>query len=76
MADDSTNSAPNDLSGAIATNAGGPAKASADGTSVEQHSLRDQIEADKYLAAKNAMTQRNFGLRRARIVPPGATEGY
>jgi hypothetical protein len=64
------------LSDAIGANAAGPAKAAADGTSVEQHSLRDQIAADKYLAAKAAMKQRNFGLRRARIIPPGATEGF
>ena len=65
-----------DLENTIRDNASGPAKAASDGTSMEQHSLPDQIAADKYLAAKAAMKRRNFGLRRARIIPPGATGGY
>ena len=36
-----------DLSTAIEENATGPKKASNDGGSVEQHSISDQIEADK-----------------------------
>ncbi len=61
------------LDNSIQQNASGPAKASSDGTSMEQHPLPDQIAADKYLAAKAAMRKRNFGLRRVRIIPPGAT---
>lgn len=60
-----------ELTHTISENAQGPAKASADGTSVEQHSLRDQIEADKYLSSKQAMKTPGLGLRKIKIVPPG-----
>ncbi|MCG3178321.1 MAG: hypothetical protein BIFFINMI_00647 [Phycisphaerae bacterium] len=60
------------LDEAIKDNASGPAKASGDSGSMEQHKLPDQIAADKYLASKKAMTSSSFGLRRAKIVPPGA----
>ena len=59
------------LDNSIKDNAAGPKKASGDSGSMEQHGLPDQIAADKYLASKAAMTKRNFGLRRAKIVPPG-----
>ena len=39
-----------DLKEAIKQNAEVPRQASADGVSTQQHSLADQIEADKYLA--------------------------
>lgn len=61
-----------ELDNTIRDNAAGPAKASGDSGSMEQHRLPDQIAADKYLASKAAMRKRNFGLRRAKIVPPGA----
>ena len=61
-----------DLDATIKENAAGPAKASGDSGSMEQHKLPDQIAADKYLASKAAMRKRNFGMRRAKIVPPGA----
>jgi len=38
---------PEDLEDAIENNAAGPRRASGDSGSVEQHSLRDQIEPDK-----------------------------
>jgi len=38
---------------------------------MQQHSLPDQIAADKHLAAKDAMRRKNFGLIRVQIVPPG-----
>ena len=38
---------------------------------MEQHSLADQIEADKYLAGKGALAGKNFGLTRTKIIPPG-----
>lgn len=43
-----------DLNDAIAANAAGPAKVTGDEGSVEQHRLKDQIEADRYLANKAA----------------------
>jgi len=62
----------NDLENKIRENAEGPAKASGDAGSVEQHSLPDQIEADRYLAAKEAAKKPHRGLRFSKFVPPGA----
>lgn len=60
-----------DLDDAIRENAQSPAKASGDSGSVEQHSLADQIEADKYLASKEAAKSKSRGLRFNKLVPPG-----
>lgn len=62
---------PEPLDTAIRDNAAGPAEASGDGQSVKQHTLRDQIDADRYLASK-AAARRKLGLRMTRVVPPGA----
>ena len=43
-----------EIENAITENATGPKKVSGDAGSVEQHSLKDQIAADKYLASKKA----------------------
>lgn len=64
-----------ELEQAIKDNAAGPAKAAVDGQSVEQHSLRDQIEADRYLASKEAVRRKDRGLRLTRLIPPGAEGG-
>ena len=62
-----------DLAPNIETNAAGPRSVEVDGTKVESQSLKDQIEADKYLAAKAAAKNGGFfGLRISKIVPPGA----
>ncbi len=61
-----------DLDQAIRDNAAQPAKASVDGQSVEQHSLKDQIEADRYLASKDAARKPGLGVKFAKIVPPGS----
>jgi hypothetical protein len=64
-----------DLEQAIRDNASQPAKASVDGQSVEQHPLKDQIEADRYLASKAAARKpglRGGGIKFAKIVPPGS----
>ncbi|XVJ59982.1 MAG: hypothetical protein HEQ23_11505 [Tepidisphaera sp.] len=63
--------APN-LNQTIRDNAAQPAKASVDGQSVEQHPLKDQIEADRYLASKEAARKPGLGIRFAKIVPPGS----
>ena len=55
----------------IRENATGPAKAAGDAGSVEQHSLTEQIEADRYLAAKQALQQKRRGLQFNKLVPPG-----
>ncbi|MCL4743587.1 MAG: hypothetical protein KJZ54_15440 [Phycisphaerales bacterium] len=65
---------PEELEQAIKDNAAGPARAAVDGQSVEQHSLRDQIDADRYLASKEAVRRKDRGLRLTRLIPPG-TEG-
>ena len=39
----------------IRKNASGPKSAEVDGQKVEQHSLKDQIAADEYLASKKAV---------------------
>ena len=56
----------------IKENAVGPKSAESDGQKVEQHSIADQIEADRYLNSKKAMKKRNLGLKVIRIIPPGA----
>jgi len=61
-----------ELDNAIETNAKGPKQASADGVTVQQHSLADQIEADKYLAGKRAAKNPAKALTRVKIVPPGS----
>ena len=60
-----------DLSDTIRQNAQQPAEAQVDSTRARQHSLRDQIAADRYLAGKQAARSRRLPLRITRIVPPG-----
>ena len=62
-----------DLKDAIRKNAEGPAKAAGDAGSVEQHKLSEQIEADKYLASKEAVKSKRRGLQFNKLVPPGAS---
>jgi len=61
-----------ELKDVIKSNAEGPASAEVDGQKVTQHSLKDQIEADKYLAAKEAAKSKKLGIRLVKIIPPGA----
>ena len=61
-----------DLKDTIKQNAEGPKQASAYGVSTQQHSLTDQIEADKYLAGKDAASKNPAkAFARVKIVPPG-----
>jgi hypothetical protein len=62
-----------DLDDTIRENAQGPAKATGDSGSVEQHPLEDQIAADKHLAAKQAVKKKHRGLRFSKLAPPGAS---
>ena len=64
---------PEELKDVIHDNAAGPAKASGDAGSVEQHKLTEQIAADKHLAGKDAVRKPNRGLRFNKIVPPSAS---
>lgn len=61
-----------DLTDSIRENAQAPAKASGDAGSVEQHKLSEQIEADRYLASKEAAKSKSRGLRFNKLIPPGA----
>jgi len=61
-----------DLSTAIRQNAEGPAKASGDSGSMEQHSLPEQIAADRYLESKKATRRKGLGIGLKKLVPPGA----
>ena len=56
----------------IVKNASGPKSAEVDGQRVEQHSLKDQIAADKYLASKNAVKKRGSGLKFSKMCHSGA----
>lgn len=60
-----------ELDDTIRQNAKGPAKASGDAGSVEQHPLTDQIEVDRYLSSKDAAQSKKRGLRFNKLVPPG-----
>ena len=60
-----------DLDNSIKQNAEGPAKASGDSGSVEQHKLSEQIAADKYLESKKASRAKGLGVKLAKISPGG-----
>jgi len=61
-----------DLDSAIEQNAAGPKQVTADGVSVQQHSLTEQIAADKYLAGKRAASKNPAkAFTRVKIVHPG-----
>ena len=59
------------LDNSIKTNAEGPAKASGDSGSIEQHKLSEQIAADKYLESKKASRAKGLGVKLAKISPGG-----
>jgi len=62
------------LDDAIRESAGGPKRASGDAGSVEQHSLTDQIEADRYLNSKAVVKKKLLGIKVTKAIPPGTTE--
>lgn len=53
----------------IEENAAGPKKASGDAGAIEQHSLTDQIAADKHLASKRAMHRKGLGVKLIKLSP-------
>lgn len=59
------------LNDAITTNAAGPKKASGDSGAVEQHSLQDQIAADKHLESKKASRAKGLGIKLLKVSPGG-----
>jgi hypothetical protein len=59
----------------IAENADGPQSVSSDGTTVTQHSLKDQIEADKYRRKSSALSGNPYNkLSRVRVIARGTTD--
>ena len=62
-----------DLDQTIRENAQGPAEAHGDAGGVKQHSLKDQIEADRFLASKQAVKSKSRGVRFTKLSPPGAS---
>ncbi len=63
---------PEDVRQAIEQAAQQPAEVTVDGQRVKQPKLTDQIEADRYLASKDAAKQR-LGVRMTKVIPPGAS---
>jgi hypothetical protein len=61
-----------DIEQTLRDNAQGPAEARDDAGGMKQHSLRDQIEVDRYLNSKKAARAKNCGVRITKLVPPGA----
>lgn len=63
----------NSLEQTIRDNATGPSEAHGDSGGVKQHSLPDQIAAERFLASKQAAKSKSRGIRFSRLAPPGAS---
>jgi hypothetical protein len=59
------------LDDTIRENAAGPAEVAIDGQSVKQRLVTEQIEADRYLASKQA-SKKGLGVKMTKVSPPGA----
>lgn len=57
----------------IRDNAQGPSEAHGDSGGVKQHPLKDQIEADRFLASKAAVKSKGRGVRFTKIAPAVVT---
>jgi len=64
-----------DLEQKIRDAAAGPARASNETGSVDQQPLSALVEADRYLASKDAAANPRKSLRFTKLVPPGAGGG-
>ena len=60
------------LDDTIRDSANSPRRVRGDSGEVEQHNLKDQIEADRYLNSKQAV-KNGLGVRKSKLVPPGAS---
>ena len=58
-----------DISDNIPTNAAAPRRAQGDAGSMEQHSLPDQILADRYQKTNKALGRNRLGYRRVLLKP-------
>ena len=61
-----------ELQQSIEQNATEPKRFNGDSGEVEQHSLKDQIEADRYLASKKAAQGKGMGIRIGKMKAAGA----
>ena len=59
------------LENTIADNAAGPRKAGNETGNVEQHSIPDQIAADRYIESKKAARQAGLGIKLTKLSPGG-----
>ena len=57
----------------ILENASGPMKVTSDAGSVEQHSLDELIQTEKYLASKETTKGNGLGTKLSKIEPDGTT---
>ena len=63
---------PEDLSNTIRESAQTAKRAKGDNGEMEQHSLTEQIEADRYLRNQDAAKRGPGGLRFSKLIPPGS----
>ena len=63
---------PDEITDAIVENATGPAEVEVDGQRVKGQSLKQQIEADRYIKGQTGADKTSRGLRFSKLVPPGA----
>lgn len=63
---------PESMDNQLRESASSPRRASGDSGSMEQHSLKDQIELDRYLESKKAVRKKHLGIRITKLEPPGA----
>ena len=61
-----------ELQQSIEQNATEPKRVRGDSGEVEQHPLKDQIEADRYLASKKAAQGKEMGVRVGKMKASGA----
>lgn len=59
------------VANALAANLAGPRRVRGDAGEVEQHSVRELIEAAKYLASQDAATKPGRGIRFTKLLPGG-----
>ncbi|MCC5830150.1 MAG: hypothetical protein JJU36_11945 [Phycisphaeraceae bacterium] len=59
------------LDNSIRDNAAGPKRATGDSGSVEQHALKDQVDADRYLESKKATRKKGLGIKLVKLKPSG-----
>ncbi len=63
---------PQDIEDQINSDALQPQEVEADGVMSKNHDLEDLIKADRYIEGKNASRRSGLGIRRTRMIPPGA----